>query len=287
MKLESFSRSPSAPCSVPIIQTSSLTLPLHELHLFAGGGGGILGGMLLGHHPVCAVEIKPFCRELLLQRQRDGILPWFPIWDDVRTFDGKPWKGRVDVVCGGFPCQDISCAGKGAGIEGERSGMWGEMFRIVREVGPRFVFVENSPMLTLRGMGRLLGDLAGLGYDARWGVLGGESVGASQQRGRIWILARNDLQRLAGGGKHQTAPQAGRNGNHHRSGSLGDGRRIATARPNGTMGKRARGGDWWAHEFGVGRVADGMADWLDRQDATGNGQIPAVVARAWKLLESQ
>ena len=274
---------PTPCCALP----ESPNDTLNELHLFAGGGGGILGGILLGHHPVCAVEIKPYCRELLLQRQRDGILPWFPIWDDVQTFDGSPWAGKVDVVCGGFPCQDISCAGKGAGIDGERSGMWGEMARIVREVEPRFVFVENSPMLTLRGMGRLLGDLAGMGYHAAWGVLGGEAVGASQQRGRIWILACNDLQRLASGREHSPAPQAGRNGNHHRSGSLGHGRRIAAPRKDGAMGARARGSDWWADESGVGRVADGMADWLDRQDATGNGQIPAVAAKAWRELAAK
>ena len=79
---------------------------MNELHLFVGIGGGVLGGMLLGHKTVCAVEIEPYCREVLLRRQREGILPRFPIWSDVRTFDGKPWKGRVDVVCGGFPCQE-------------------------------------------------------------------------------------------------------------------------------------------------------------------------------------
>ena len=86
---------------------------MRELHLFAGAGGGILGGMLLGHTTVCAVEIEPYCRQVLLQRQRDGILPKFPIWDDVCTFDGKTWRGKVDIVAGGFPCQDISSAGGG------------------------------------------------------------------------------------------------------------------------------------------------------------------------------
>jgi DNA (cytosine-5)-methyltransferase 1 len=80
---------------------------MNELHLFAGAGGGILGGILLGHTTVCAVEIEPYPRRVLLQRQRDGILPKFPIWDDVTTFDGTPWRGTVDVICGGFPCQDI------------------------------------------------------------------------------------------------------------------------------------------------------------------------------------
>ena len=164
---------------------------MNELHLFAGAGGGILGGMLLGHTTVCAVEIEEYPRKVLLQRQRDGILPRFPIWDDITTFDGNPWRGRVDVVCGGFPCQDISAAGKGAGITGERSGLWGEMARVIREVRPRFVFVENSPMLTSRGLGTVLGDLAAMGFDARWGVLGAHHVGAPHKRDRIWIVANS------------------------------------------------------------------------------------------------
>ena len=162
---------------------------MNELHLFAGAGGGILGGQLLGHTCVCAVEIEPYCREVLLQRQRDGMLPKFPIWDDVRTFDGRQWRGLVDVVCGGFPCQDISCAGKGAGLAGARSGLWREFARIIREVRPRYAFVENSPMLTSRGLGRVLGDLSEMGYDAAWCVLGAADVGAPHLRKRIWILA--------------------------------------------------------------------------------------------------
>ena len=163
---------------------------MNELALFAGAGGGILGGHLLGWRTVCAVEWEPYPASVLCARQNDGLLPPFPIWDDVQTFDGKPWRGIVDVVSGGFPCQDISAAGKGAGIDGERSGMWGEMARIIREVRPRFVFVENSPMLTSRGLGRVLGDLAAMGFDARWGVLGAADVGANHQRDRIWIVAR-------------------------------------------------------------------------------------------------
>lgn len=162
---------------------------MRELALFAGAGGGILGSFLLGWATVCAVEIDPFCRGVLLARQRDGILPRFPIWDDVRTFDGEPWRGRVDVISGGFPCQDISSAGKRAGITGERSGLWGEFARIIREVGPAHVIVENSPDLTTRGLGTVLGDLAALGFDARWDVLGACDVGAPHRRDRIWIVA--------------------------------------------------------------------------------------------------
>ena len=162
---------------------------MNELALFAGAGGGILGGHLLGWRTVCAVEIEPYPASVLLARQNDGILPPFPVWDNVCTFDGRPWRGIVDVVSGGFPCQDISLAGKGAGITGERSGLWSEMARIIGEVRPRFVFVENSPALITRGLGTVLGDLAALGYDCRWTVLGAADVGAPHQRDRLWIVA--------------------------------------------------------------------------------------------------
>lgn len=172
---------------------------MNELHLFAGAGGGILGGMLLGHTTVCAVEIEKYPRQVLLQRQRDGILPRFPIWDDVCTFDGRPWRGSIDILCGGFPCQDISAAGKGAGIAGERSGLWKEYARIIGEIRPRFVFAENSPLLRTRGLAVVLEDLAALGYDARWCVLGARDVGAPHKRDRMWVLAyTKELQRNGG-----------------------------------------------------------------------------------------
>lgn len=164
---------------------------LRELALFAGAGGGILGGHLLGWRTVCAVEWTPFAASVLVARQNDGHLPAFPIWDDVQTFDGRVWRGRVDVISGGFPCQDISSAGKGAGIDGAKSGMWAHMARIIGEVRPRFVLVENSPMLTSRGLGRVLGNLASMGYDARWGVLGAIDAGAPHKRERIWIVAHD------------------------------------------------------------------------------------------------
>ena len=165
---------------------------MNELALFAGAGGGILGGKLLGWRTVCAVEWESYPASVLCARQNDGLLPPFPIWDDIQTFDGNPWRGIVDVVSGGFPCTDISAAGKGAGIDGEASGMWREMARVICEVRPRFVFVENSPMLTSRGLGRVLGDLATMGFDARWGVLGAADIGAPHQRDRIWIVANSN-----------------------------------------------------------------------------------------------
>ena len=169
---------------------------MNELALFAGAGGGILGGKLLGWKTVCAVELDDYCRRVLAQRQLDGHLDPFPMWDDIQTFDGTPWAGRVDIITGGFPCQDISAAGKGAGLAGERSGLWREMARIIHDVGPRYVLVENSPVLTSRGLGVVLGDLAAMGFDARWGVLGAHHTGAPHKRDRIWIVSHSDRNSL-------------------------------------------------------------------------------------------
>lgn len=275
---------------------------LRELHLFAGAGGGILGGILCGHRPVCAVEIEPYCRQVLLQSQRDGILPKFPIWDDVRTFDGTPWRGQVDVICGGFPCQDISSAGKGEGITGERSGLWKEFSRIIGEVRPRFVFVENSPRLVSLGLGVVLGDLAELGYDAEWGVVSAENTGAPHQRKRIWILAY--------------AQEMQRNGCGNNSGEFMGREQISEFRncswpqdvadPNEAQCKGGelpiRKATKYAHimqpgrwgrdpatipDSGVVRVADELADGVDRLSAIGNGQVPIVAATAWQILKSR
>lgn len=310
---------------------------MRELAIFAGAGGGILGGKMLGWRTVCAVEIEKYPRNILLQRQRDGILDNFPIWDDVRTFDGKPWRGKVDVISGGFPCQDISSAGRGLGIErGERSGLWREYTRIIREVRPRYCFVENSPMLASRGLGIVLGDLAALGYDAAWKVLSAEDCGAPHERARMWIVGRDDqvadaseprLQERNGeprgkvvaqperlGGEISNAVQDGLQGrrkdwNIQRPSGLRGGTRTdeikclsdATDKRNvrriGSVGadgpSRPRGEDdgqgtasdwcreWWKAEPGLGRVADGVANRVDRIKAIGNGQVPIVAARAF------
>lgn len=164
---------------------------MNELALFAGAGGGILGGHLLGWKTVCAVENEPYAISVLLQRQNDKIFPTFPVWDDICTFDGRPWQGIVDVVSGGFPCTDISVAGKGAGIKGKESGLWAEMARVISEVQPQYAFIENSPMLVVRGLNTVLCDLAKLGFNARWGIVGADDIGANHKRKRIWIVARN------------------------------------------------------------------------------------------------
>ena len=188
---------------------------MNELALFAGAGGGILASQLIGLRTVCAVEIDKYAASVLLARQNDKILSPFPVWDDVCTFDGRPWRGIVDVVSGGFPCQDISLAGRGEGISGARSGLWAEMARVVREVRPRFVFVENSPALVGRGLDVVLADLAKAGYDAEWCVLGADDVGAPHKRKRIWILAYSQSDRY--GERRRSKNLSGQNGRQDKS----------------------------------------------------------------------
>lgn len=243
---------------------------MNELALFAGAGGGILGGHLLGWRTVCAVEFDAYARSILIARQRDGCLPRFPIWDDVRTFDGKPWRGRVDVISGGFPCQDISAAGKGAGIDGERSGLWREMARIVGEVRPRFVWVENSPLLVDRGLAVVLGDLAQMGYDARWGVVGARHVGAPHKRDRCWVLAYGKYKRT----RWWQQQQEGGNGSRHVANS--DSLRFHDMHEGGAGGSQGQespshGREWWAiaESSRGGHAANPFRQRLEGQQQTG------------------
>lgn len=247
---------------------------MNELALFAGAGGGILGGHLLGWRTVCAVERDAYAAQILAQRQTDGLLPPFPIWSDVCSFDGRPWRGLVDVVSGGFPCQDISVAGNGLGIAGARSGLWRQMARITDEVRPRYVDQENSPLLVGRGLAVVLGDLAEMGYDARWGVIGAADLGAPHQCDRIWLIAEDTRQTMANtGGEH--------------------GKGILPCRTNSPIGgrplerspgSRCHGNGWWSSEPGMGRVADGVAHRVDRLKAIGNGQVPVVAATAFRIV---
>jgi len=196
---------------------------LNELALFAGAGGGLLASHLLGWNTVAAVEIEKYPREVLLQRQRDGMLDQFPIWDDVCTFDGRPWRGLVDVVSGGFPCQDISPAGRGDGLAGARSGLWFEYLRIVEEIRPAYVFAENSSNLRANGLGTVIEGLTGLGYDVRWGVLGAWHVGAPHKRNRMWVLAHTNSCATTKRGEHAARETTGTSGRDQPGGGGGDG----------------------------------------------------------------
>ena len=256
---------------------------LNELALFAGAGGGILGGKLLGWRTVCAVEWESYPASVLVSRQNDGILEPFPIWNDVQTFDGKPWRGIVDVISGGFPCQDISAAGGGAGIDGERSGMWREMARIIHEVQPRYVFVENSPMLTSRGLGRVLADLASMGFDAEWGVLGHDRFGGQHRRDRIWVVGYRDKRTFQSLGERQ-----GKNIHRWKKKERGEGWVNFVVGHDGTTPPSwgVRGQETDTRPI-MWRTGDGLANGVDRIAAVGNGQVPRVAAAAWSLLNDK
>lgn len=255
---------------------------LRELALFAGAGGGILGGKLLGWRTVCAVEYEPHAAAILAKRQNDEILRPFPIWDDVRTFDGRPWRGRVDVVSGGFPCQDISCAGSGKGLEGERSGLWSEMARIIGEVRPRYALVENSPMLTGKGLGRVLGDLAEMGYNAKWGVLGAYHSGLDINRERIWIVA-GPFKKPGGVFSWWPDQKCRDMGNNIPLGSQVD-RFLEELERQGAKREDQGKNSLPSYLCGMG---DGLALELDELKRIGNGQIPQVVRLAWRILSNE
>ena len=289
---------------------------MNELALFAGAGGGILGGKMLGWRTVCAVEWEPYPASVLCARQNDKILETFPIWDDVQTFDGRPWRGIVDVVSGGFPCQDISIAGKGDGLDGERSGMWREMARVICEVRPKYAFIENSPMLTIRGLDRVLSDLASMGFDAKWGVLGAADVGAPHQRNRIWIHAshsgserwndrlshwqkryvlhnlnrdakeseseRHRWERWTGEASANVAYSCNEGLQRHGNEGVNDSATKQETISGFGFGSGCR--NWWKTEPNVDRVVDGLASRVDRIKAIGNGQVPLCAATAWRIL---
>jgi len=225
-----------------------------------------LAGCLLGWRTVCAVEIDSGARKIVLDRQRDGVIEQFPIWDDIKTFDGTNWRGRVDVITGGFPCQDISTCGQGKGLNGSRSGLWSEMARIIREVRPMYALVENSPMLTSRGLGRVLGDLAGMGMDARWGVFRASSAGAAHHRSRLFLVAYTNSAKLEGV-DFQKPSQTNTKESRRRQFA----RAIDAALP--------------AHDYtSMPRNPDDVARGMDGLKATGNGWVPTVAARAWRIL---
>lgn len=170
---------------------------MKHLDLFSGIGGFALAAKWVGWETVGFCEIDPYCQKVLRKHW-----PGIPIYDDIRRLrydektvragcvtDGTTAVGPVDIITAGFPCQDISVAGKGAGIKGERSGLYTEAIRITGELRPRYVLMENVSALLARGMGTVLGDLAEIGYDAEWEVISASSVGANHQRDRAYILA--------------------------------------------------------------------------------------------------
>ena len=165
---------------------------MNELGLFAGIGGGILGGKLCGFKTVCYVEINKYCQEIIKQRIKDGIFEDAPIWDDIKTFNGSPWAGHVDIVTAGFPCQPFSACGKGLGKE-DKKNLWPETFRVIKEVSSKWIFLENVPaLLTQNYFGEILQNLASVRYSCKWQCLSATDVGAKHKRDRVWIIGKKN-----------------------------------------------------------------------------------------------
>ena len=227
---------------------------MRELSLFTGAGGGLYASLLLGWEPVCAVEKDPYRRKVLEQRQRDGIFPRFPIFEDVRSFDGVAWRGKVDVVSGGFPCQPFSTAPHG---RWKAVNLWAEMFRVVRETSSRFVFAENVQRAPIK---QAANDLAWLGYMVRCCRMPASFVGAPHRRERYWLLA--DADGFPESREPLDAEVAG----------------IPAPCPS----------EWW-QDFSseVLGMDDGVAGRSERLQALGDGQVPLVAASAFRLLESR
>ena len=161
------------------------------MHLFAGIGGGLLCDLILGHRTIVAVEWDKHACRILRERAADGWFPELSVWEgDVRLFDPSEYEGKVDCIHAGFPCQDISVAGKQAGLgEGTRSGLYREVLRIAGVVRPRYLFLENVSAILSNGLGCVLGDLAAMGYDCRWLCIRASDVGAPHGRDRWFCLA--------------------------------------------------------------------------------------------------
>jgi DNA (cytosine-5)-methyltransferase 1 len=160
---------------------------MNVLDLFSGIGGFSLGLERAGMRTVAFCEIDPYCQRVLRRHW-----PSVPCYDDVRSLTAERLRAdgiAADVIAGGFPCQDISEAGKGIGIDGERSGLWVEYARIIGDVRPYFVIVENTAVLLTRGLQRVIGDLASVGYDAEWSIISACALGAPHPRERMFVVA--------------------------------------------------------------------------------------------------
>jgi DNA (cytosine-5)-methyltransferase 1 len=241
---------------------------LRLLDLFSGIGGFSLGLERSGYfRTVAFCEIEPFPRRVLKKHWPD-----VPLYEDVRTLTADALRRdgiSVDAICGGFPCTDISEAGLRGGINTDRSGLWFEYLRLIRELRPRFVIVENVADLLIRGISEVLGGLAEVRFDCWWSCLRALDVGAPQIRDRIWIVAYPE-------GSEEGSAAAR---NCHREFE------AARAQQASQTGGRSGyfGGENWHPEPSICRVDDGFSANVDRVAALGNAvvpQIPELIGRA-------
>jgi DNA (cytosine-5)-methyltransferase 1 len=231
---------------------------MHVLDLFSGIGGMSLGLERAGMHTVAFCEIEPFCQTVLRKHW-----PHIPIYKDIRTLTASRLKGdkieTIDVICGGFPCQDMSTAGKGAGLAGRRSGLWKEYARLIEEICPQYAIIENVPLLRNRGLITVLKDLWEIGYNAEWHCIPASAVGAPHRRDRIWIVAYP-----CGNGVHGILQEP------------------IQRQPAFSWLENVRGIEDLRERSAIYtptlcRASDGVPNWVDRLKALGNAVVPQIV----------
>jgi len=299
---------------------------LNGLALCAGVGGLERGieSVLPGSRTVCYVEGEIYPASVLASKMEKGSLPKAPIWSNVRTFDGKPWRGKISFLSGGFPCQPYSTAGKQLADKDPRD-LWPDFARIIGEVVPQFIFLENVPNVVKWALPRILKDLSKMGYDAAWCVVAASEVGAPHKRSRWFLFAysndaskhamrfhepqsspqefeRNDFSNTNGERRNEIEPNLW-SGEFNVEGG-GDKSQVANTNSKRAVRLRNKSQEgkilkrhthkkgfkfgefesWWKVEPGMGRMVDGVADWVHRIRACGNGVVPQQAAYAYSIL---
>ncbi len=242
---------------------------LNGLSLFSGIGG-IDIGLNQWVRTVCYCEIDPYCQCCLLSRISDGDLENAPIWDDIRTFNIPPAiREYIDIIHGGFPCQDISIAGHGKGLEGERSGLFYEIIRLAQEIRPTFVFLENVPAITTRGGVQVVTEFAEMGYDARWCCISGEEIGAPHKRARWFLLA------------HANSKPSGQTNSQSFAEQIERETWMGLTRPTRTIIPSIY---WEINCSPIHCMDDGLSNGMDEAKALGNAVIPMQAKQAFQIL---
>lgn len=235
---------------------------MNGLDLFSGIGG-ISQALKPWVRTVAYCENDRYAQGVLLSRMRSGDIDRAPIWDDVQTLSGELLE-NVNIITGGFPCQDISVAGRGEGLEGKRSGLFFQIIRLTEELKPRFVFLENVPAIRTRGLDVVLKEFTRIGYDCRWTVVSAAEVGAPHLRKRWFLLAHSNGSRIR--------EQPGRS-----SGKDWEGEAVSQYDGENNA-------DWWITEPDVGRVVNGLPCRVDRIRCLGNSVVPQQAQEAFKKL---
>lgn len=240
---------------------------LNGLDLFSGIGGLTLA-LAEWVRPIAYCENERYAQSVLLSRMAEGVLPLAPIWDDVTTFRAEDTDKAIDIIYGGFPCQDISSAGNGVGLEGKRSGLAFEIFRLAREIKPTFIFLENVPRIRTNGAERVGKELAALGYDCRWDTLSAFDVGAPHKRERWFCLAYSN------------------HGDGYKPGKIPGENEKENVSKISWQNKADKPSDaaWWKTEPSVARVANGLPYQMDRIRGLANAVVPQQAKQAFKEL---